>query len=142
MKKLFFLIALMSFESFAGTVLLEKHRTSGYTLPEHRFVKDCRIYSEGYVESHTKNGDGTDSGFTHHVSFARVFEIRGLIRLARKASIADGGIRCDGGDDLVTGFIGKKAVMIRALEDCQSYEYRQGWAARRLLRIASGLCGF
>ena len=143
MIKLFLVLSIISFNTFAAPLtLLEKHATSGYVLPEHSFKKDCKIFKEGYVESYTKSGDGTIMGFTHGVSSARIFEIRQMIRLARKAGIVDKGVRCDGGSETVTGSFAGKPVMIKALLDCHSWKERTGWAAKRLRNIAKDLCAF
>lgn len=143
MSKLFLILCFISFNAFAAPLaLLEKHAVSGFVLPEHSFKKDCKIFREGYVESYTKNGDGTIMGFTHGVSSARIFEIRQLLRVARKAGIVDKGVRCDGGSETVTGLYANKPVMIKALLDCHSWKERTGWAARRLRNIAANLCAF
>ncbi len=142
MSKFFLIIAFLSANAFSATVVLEKHKTSGYVPPEHSFKKDCKIYREGYVESYTKNGDGTIMGFTHGVSSVRIFEIRQLLRVARKAGISDHGVRCDGGSETVTGHLANKPVMLKALLDCHSWKQRKGWAAQRLRNIATNLCAF
>lgn len=126
----------------AATVLLEKHATSGYVLPEDSFVKDCQIFREGSVESYTKKGDGTIIGFSKMVPRYEIWEIRQLLRLARRAPIADGGVICDAGNLAVTGHFARKPVLIVERKDCMSYKFRQGWASRRLQRIASQLCAF
>lgn len=141
MIKLFLAFSILSSSAFAG-VILEKHKTSGFVLPEHRFVKDCYVKSEGFVESYTKQADGTIMGFTHQVSQRKIWEIKQLLKVARKASIVSGAIRCDGGSESVTGHRNNKPVMLKDLKDCASNTYRTGWAANRLRNIASNLCAF
>ncbi len=136
------ILALFAINASAGTVILEKHAVSGLIIPEMSFKKDCSIFREGYVESYTKKGDGTIIGFTHMVRASRIFEIKQLLKVARYAGIADGGVLCDAGTILVTGHYAGKAIMLKAQKDCDSYKFRKGWAAQRLRNIASNLCAF
>ncbi len=136
------ILALFAFNAGAATVLLEKHAVSGLTIPENSFKKDCSIYREGYVESYTKRGDGTIIGFTHMIRSRRIFEMKQLLRVARTAGIADGGILCDAGTTLVTGHYAGKAVMLKAQIDCDSYKFRKGWAAQRLRNLVADICAF
>lgn len=136
------LLVLFTANAFAGTVILEKHATSGLVIPENSFQKDCSIYREGYVESYTKKGDGTITGFTHMVSKRRIFEIRQLMKAARRAEIANGPVLCDGGSIIITGHRPGGPVLLKEQKDCNSYKFRKGWAAQRLRNIAGKLCAF
>ena len=142
MSKFALILALFAFNASAAHVLLEKHAVSGLMIPENSFKKDCSIFREGYVESYTKKGDGTIIGFTHMVTARRIFEIKQLLRVARRAGIAEGAILCDAGSISVTGHYAGKAVMLKAQKDCDSNRFRKGWAAQRLRNIASNLCAF
>lgn len=142
MTKLFLFLCLVSMNAFAGTLILEKHATSGLGIPENSFQKDCSIYREGYVESYTKKGDGTIIGFTHMVSKARIFEIRQLLGLAHSSVIANGPVLCDAGSISITGHRLSGPVLLKAQADCNSYKFRKGWAAQRLRNITGNLCAF
>lgn len=142
MTKLFLFLSLISVNAFAGTLILEKHATSGYVAPEHSFQKDCSIYREGYVESYTKKGDGTIIGFTHMVSKARIFEIRQLLNAARHFAIVNGPVTCDAGSISIYGHRASGPVLLKDQKDCNSYKFRKGWAAQRLRNIAGNLCAF
>lgn len=142
MTKLFLFLSLFAVNAFAGTVILEKHATSGLMIPENSFKKDCSIFREGYVESYTQRGDGTIIGFTHMVSKRKIFEIRQLLSAARHFAIVNGPILCDAGSISVYGHRGSGPVLLKDQKDCNSYKFRKGWAAQRLRNIAGNLCAF
>jgi hypothetical protein len=144
MTRLFLVLVLLSGASFAGedrVLLLEKHTKSGRVAPEDSFQKDCAIYRNGEVEVTIKLNE-TASGFTAKISKSKVFEIRNYIRIARFFPIISRPARCDTGEHVVTGYLGRKSVLIKDLRSCNADKYRKGFAAIHLRAIASSICSF
>ena len=128
--------------SFAGTLILEKHAVSGYVMPEHSFVKNCKIFKEGTLEITIKNGDGTATGSSAILHPLRVRAIRALNRLALRGSIEESISPCDIGTVIVKGHHGGKEVEIESSLDCGSKRINKSYAARALRNMAEDICGF
>lgn len=133
---------LISFSAFSATPILTKHATSGFVMPEHSFVKDCSVSSDGTVESKTVKGDGTAISFAKQIPQWQVGAIRRFNRLARKGKIIAGGVICDGGDLIQKGFWAGKEFVIDENFDCGESNKNTHPAAGYLRAIATNLCGF
>lgn len=134
---------LISFSTFAAPhVILEKHAVSGYVMPEHSFVKDCKIYREGYLETYIKKGDGTAVGASMMVNRVQIASIRTLLQVAKRGTIKEGPVLCDAGTVIVTGHIGPKEVLIESSLDCSEQKINKSYAASALRSMAESLCGF
>lgn len=142
MLKFFALLFLSSTAFAAPHVILEKHAVSGYVMPEHSFVKDCKIYREGYLETYIKKGDGTAIGASMHVNAVQIASIRTLLQVAKRGHIEDQGVVCDAGTIIVTGHIGARAVLIENRLDCAEQKMNKSYAAKALRSMAESLCGF
>jgi hypothetical protein len=140
--KLFLILSFLSFSAFASHPLITKHVTSGYVLPEDRFVKDCSIQYDGVLQATVKMGDGSQHTNTRKLFVGQVLELKFLIRLASHKKITEGAVRCDGGDRIVTGFRNSQPVLIQEIKDCYSSRTRSGWAASRLRTRMSQYCNF
>lgn len=144
MKSLILFLGFLSFSAFAAEdreLILDKHLRSGLVPPGYSFQKDCSIYRNGDVEVVLITGD-VASGFTAKISSSKVWEIRRLIKIARRSEIVTGPILCDGGDYILTGHRSGKDVLIKEQKDCESYRWRRGAAARRLRSLARTICQF
>ncbi len=134
---------LISFSTFAAPhVILEKHAVSGYVMPEHSFVKDCKIYREGYLETYIKKGDGTAVGATMQVNRVQIASIRTLLQVAKRGTIHEGPVLCDAGTVIVTGHIGARDILLESSLDCSEKKVNKSYAARALRSMAESLCGF
>ncbi len=142
MSKFFILFFLFSSTTFAGTVILQKHAVSGYVMPEHSFVKDCKVYREGYMETETVNGDGTAIGTSRLLAGTQINIIRILNRLARRGSISETVNPCDIGTTIVKGFHGSQEVELESSLDCGSKRLNGSAAANVLRSMAQEICGF
>ncbi len=136
------MLSLFTLNAFASHLLLEKHAVSGLIIPEMSFKNDCTISGKGIVKIMKRSGDGTTLNLARQLSWGTVFHIRQLLRVARHASIRDGGILCDAGSVSVTGYLGGQAIMIKDQRDCDSYKYRAGRSARRIRNMATEICTF
>lgn len=142
MSKIFILFLLFSTTAFAKTVILQKHAVSGFVMPEDSFVKDCKIYREGFMEAETINGDGTAIGTSRTLADTQVHIIRLLNRLARRGSISESVNPCDIGTIIVKGYHGKQEVELESSLDCGSKRLNGSAAANVLRSMASEICGF
>jgi hypothetical protein len=131
----------LSSSTFAS-VILEKHSTSGYVVPEWSFVKDCKVYSKGHVESTTTNNEGTVIGYSRKVSLFNIQTIKVLNHLAQSGEIEESQMPCDTGTTILKGRIGSNEIEIESLIDCGSKRVNQSPAADFLKTIARDLCGF
>lgn len=139
----FIALFFISFSTFAAShLILEKHAVSGYVMPEHSFVKDCKIYREGYLETYIKKGDGTAVGGTMMVNKVQIASIRTLLQVAKRGTIHEGAVLCDAGTVVVTGHIGTKNVLLERSLDCSEKKMNKSYAARALRSMAESLCGF
>lgn len=139
----FFALLFLSTTAFAAPhVILEKHAVSGYVMPEHSFVKDCKIYREGYLETYIKKGDGTAVGATMQVNKVQIASIRTLLQVAKRGTISEGPVICDAGTVIVTGHIGSRDVLIENSLDCAEKKINKSYAAKALRSMAESLCGF
>lgn len=139
----FIALFLISFSTFAAPhVILEKHAVSGYVMPEHSFVKDCKIYREGYLETYIKKGDGTAVGATMQVNKVQVASIRTLLQVAKRGTIKISPMPCDIGTVIVKGHIGARLVEIESSMDCGEKRMNKSYAANALRSMAESLCGF
>lgn len=144
MIKLFLILSMLSFSAFAAEdreLILERHTHSGYVMPEYAFQKDCSIYRNGDVEVTMVTG-GVATGFTAKISSRKVWEIRQLLRIAKRFKIGTGPVICDIGTNVVTGHRGGLSILIKEQLDCASNKWRKGWAADHLMSIASSICQF
>lgn len=144
MMKLFLFLSIFSFTAVADDsreLILERHKTSGYVMPEHAFSKHCTVYRNGDVEVVIKTSD-SGSGYTARISRRMVWEIRQLLLVAKRRAIIVGPVMCDGGDDIVTGHRSGRSILIKAQKDCSSNKWRKGWAAERIRMHAERTCGF
>ena len=139
----FLCLFLISFSTFAAPhALIEKHAVSGYVMPEYSFVKDCKIYREGYLETYIKKGDGTAVGSTMQVNAVQVASIRTLLQVAKRGAIKISPMPCDIGSVIVTGHIGSHLVMLESSIDCGEKKLNKSYAASALLSMTESLCGF
>ena len=111
-------------------------------MPEDSFVKDCKIYREGYLETYIKKGDGTAVGATMHVNKVQIASIRTLLQVAKHGKISIGPVICDAGTVIVTGHIGARSVLIESSLDCSEKRLNKSYAAQALRSMAESLCGF
>ncbi len=142
MQKLALLFIIFSTSSFAHTLMLTKHVTSGNVRPEDSFVKDCKIYREGVAVIRIKTGTNPSSTHTHRVSQRRVFVIRALLRRAKNGSIETVGVTCDGGDKLLYGYYKGVKFILDEDQDCGEHKVNQSSATPLLASQAKYLCGF
>jgi len=139
----FIALFLISFSTFAAPhLLIEKHAVSGYVMPEDSFVKDCKIYREGYLETYIKKGDGTAVGATMQVNKVQITSIRTLLQVAKRGKIEEGGVLCDAGTVIVTGHIGARSVLLESSLDCAEQKLNKSYAAKALRSMTESLCGF
>ena len=139
----FFALLLISFSSFAAPhIILEKHAVSGYVMPEDSFVKDCKIYREGYLETYIKKGDGTSTGATMQVNAVQIASIRTLNQVAKRGTIRISPMPCDIGTVIVKGRIGSRVVELESSMDCGEKRLNKSYAASALRSMAESLCGF
>src|SRR6478752_2844597 len=106
---------LISFSTFAAPhMILEKHAVSGYVMPEDSFVKDCKVFREGYLETYIKKGDGTAVGATMKVNAVQIASIRTLLQVAKRGKIKISPMPCDIGTIIVKGHIGSRLVLLES----------------------------
>lgn len=142
MIKLIILSTLLISQGVLASHILTKHVTSGNVRPEDSFVKDCRFTSDGHVRITIKKGTADPRTHFHHISSARVTEIKTLVRRAHNGRIVEVGATCDGGDNLLDGFISGHKVILDESFDCGRHLQNQSSAVPRLKTIASANCGF
>lgn len=142
MFKIFVLFFLFSSTSFGRTTILQKHAVSGYVMPEDSFVKDCKVYREGHMETETINGDGTAIGTSRKLATTQIHIIRILNRLARQGNFSESVNPCEIGTSIVKGFHGKQEVELESSLDCGSNKLNSSAAANVLRSIATEICGF
>jgi hypothetical protein len=135
-------LLLISTSTFASTLILEKHASSGFTIPEHSFVKDCKIYREGRMESTTLGGDGTTTSFSRKVSVMHINTIRALNRLALTGEMVETSMPCDIGTTLIKGYTDSHVVEIESAMDCGLKRTNDSSAANILGSMAREICGF
>jgi hypothetical protein len=123
-------------------VILENHALSGYVMPEDSFVKDCKIYREGYLETYIKKGDGTAVGSTMQVNAVQVASIRTLLQVAKRGKIMLSPMPCDIGTVIVKGHIGARIVELESSMDCGEKRMNKSYAANALRSMSESLCGF
>ncbi len=111
-------------------------------MPEDSFVKDCKIYREGYMETETVNGDGTAIGSSRRIAGTQIQIIRILNRLARQGSISESINPCDSGTTIVKGFHGAQEVELESSLDCGARRLNESAAANVLRSMAKEICGF
>ncbi|HXH74683.1 MAG TPA: hypothetical protein VNJ08_06935 [Bacteriovoracaceae bacterium] len=128
--------------AFASHVILRKHVTSGNVRPEDSFVKNCSFTNDGHIRINLKKGDGTTTFHTHHISSTKVAEIKTLVQRAHSGRIIEEGATCDGGDNLLYGFISGHKVLLDENFDCGRHRVNQSIATPRLKTIALKNCGF
>ncbi len=139
----FFALLLISFSTFAAPhLMVEKHAVSGYVMPEDSFVKDCKIYREGYLETYIKKGDGTAVGSTMHLNRVQVASIRTLLRVAEHGSLSITPMPCDIGTVIVKGHRAQHVVEIESSIDCGEKRLNKSYAASALRSMTESLCGF
>lgn len=141
-QKLAFLFIFISTTSFAHTLMLTKHVSSGNVRPEDSFLKDCKIYREGYAIIKTKMGTNPTRTHTHNVSHARVLTIRGLLGQARNGRIEVTGVTCDGGNKLLYGYYRGVKFILDEDMDCGEHRVNQSSATPLLVSQAQSICGF
>lgn len=142
MLKYAVLFCLLVSHAFGATVILEKKATSGYVMPEHSFVKECKVYREGYMESITKKGDGTISGFSKLVPQYEIRAIQGLLKVARFGKIKETPMPCDIGSKILKGYRLGKTVELDVAQDCGTRRLNTSYATPYLKSIANDLCAF
>lgn len=141
LKQLILGSLLISQGAFAH-VILSKHLTSGLVDPEDSFVKDCTYTDDAHVKITIKKGNGSPVSHIHHISSSRVTEIKALVNSAHNGRVVEVGASCDGGDDLLYGFINGHRVILDESFDCGRHRQNQSSATPRLKAIASQDCGF
>ena len=142
MQKFIFLFLFVSSTSFAHTLMLHKHVTSGNVLPQDSFVKDCKVYREGFAVIRTKMGTRRTRVHSHNVSQRRVLLIRTLLRQAKDGTIATVGATCDGGDQMLHGYYRGDEFILDVNEDCGEHKVNQSPATPILASQAENICGF
>lgn len=138
----FFVFLIISSASIASTLILEKNAASGYVLPERSFVKDCKVYSDGQLESTTVNGDGTGIGFARIVPSINIQAIKVLNNLARKGPVTITPIPCDIGTTTLKGYLENEEIVIDSAVYCREKRFNNSSAASVLRSIAREMCGF
>jgi hypothetical protein len=139
----FLTLFFISTAAFAAPhLILEKHAVSGYVMPEDSFVKECRIYREGYLETYTKKGDGTSVGASMQVNAVQIAGIRTLVRLSSNGSIKISPMPCDIGTVIVKGHRLNQVIELESSIDCGEKRLNNSYAASVLRSMAESLCGF
>jgi|GEM_PF-6536726 len=138
----FLSLLLFTTTAFASTLILEKTATSGHTLPENSFTKECRVYLEGQVEATTISGDGTAIGFARTIDGINIHVIKGLNHLAKDGKIETTPMPCDAGSTIVKGFHEGKEIEIESSLDCGEKRLNTTKAASVLRSMAREICGF
>lgn len=136
------LFCLLVSNAFGATVILEKRATSGYVMPEYSFTKECKVYREGYMESITKKGDGTITGFSKPVSHYQINKIRGLLLIARYGKIKETPMPCDIGSTILKGYVYGTTVELDVALDCGTHRRNTSSVTPILKDIAKDLCAF
>ncbi len=142
MHKLILLTLFVSTTSFAHTLMLHKHVTSGNVQPEDSFTKDCKVYREGFAVIRKKMGTHRTRIHSHNVSQRRVLLIRTLLRQAKDGTIATVGATCDGGDQLLHGYYKGNEFILDVNEDCGEHKVNQSPATPFLASQTESICGF
>lgn len=142
MQKFIILFLFVSTSAFAHTLMLHKHVTSGNVLPQDSFVKDCKVYREGFAVIRTKSGTHRSHTHTHSISRQRVLTIRALLRVARNGTIETVGATCDGGDQILHGYYKGSEFILDVNEDCGEHKVNQSPATPVLAAQAEHICGF
>jgi hypothetical protein len=142
MSKFVIFFLLLSPAAFARNVVLQKYSVSGYVMPEDSFVKNCKIFQNGHMQSETVNGDGTSIGTSRVIPSTQIHFIRILNRLAKGGSISETINPCDIGTTIVEGFYRGSMVLLESSLDCGSKKLNQSAAANVLRSMAKEICGF
>lgn len=141
LKQLILGSLLISQGAFAH-IILSKHVTSGLVGPEDSFVKDCTYTDDAHVKITIKKGNGSPVSHIHHISSSRATEIKTLVNRAHRGRVVEVGASCDGGDDLLYGFINGHRVILDESFDCGRHRLNQSSVTPRLKTIARQDCGF
>jgi hypothetical protein len=142
MFKIFFVVLFLSSQSFAATLLISKRVVSGFVQPEHTFIKDCRIYKNGDVQTSMVIGQSAPIREYNHISRAKILLINIYLELAKKGQIVDTGAICDAGSHVVEGFVKGQKVLLDENLDCGSHKENQSKAVPKLIKWSEKICGF
>ncbi len=142
MLKLLFLFLLLSTSAFARTLILSKNNSSSSNLPHAVFLKDCKVYSEGYAVITTRAGSGPTIIRKQYVSYRRILTIESLVRIAIFGRIVTVGATCDGGNKLLDGYLRGTKILLDEDIDCGNHKVNQSPATPFLANRSRNICGF
>jgi hypothetical protein len=138
----FFIIMLLSSNAWSATTLLEKRITSGRVLPSARFIKECKIFNEGFARITSKLGNNRARINFRNVSRSRILWIQSLLRFAQNGRIELIGATCDAGSKTLHGYIWTRKIILDEDLDCGTHKINRSRATPVLQRIARQTCGF
>lgn len=144
MKKTILALALgvLSTTVMASPVILSKQVTSGNVRPEDSFSKDCKFHNGGIVYITVRKGTGSPRTHSHSLTKAQISEIQTLVDRAHSGRVTEVGATCDGGSQILDGFISGHKVVLDENVDCGRHLINQSNAVPRLKSIALQYCGF
>lgn len=141
MLKFLFVFVLTSLTAHATTPMLEKYVSSGLTIPENSFVKDCDIYSSGTASISIRQ-NGRTQKYSRRVTRSNIVYIEALLYAAARGRIANLAVSCDGGSNIVMGNLRGRVITVDAKRDCESHRVNRSRATPELKRLAQRICGF
>lgn len=142
MFKILFFVSLFSVQAFAAAPLLEKHVTSGYTMPEHMFKYDCSITSDRRIVVTKRKGSHEPQTTISRLSWKALYTIKALARFASRGHITDLPVMCDAGSKLTYGYHYGMRFIVDEDRDCSSHKINESRSAAKLKSLATTYCGF
>lgn len=142
MLKFIFLLLVFSSTSFARTLILHKNVKSGFVRPQDSFMKDCKVYQEGYAVIRKKFGYYPTRITRRSVSFRRVLLINTLLNIAKNGHIDNRGAVCDAGDKLLYGYYRGDRFILDENKDCVGHKVNESPVTPFLKTHARQVCGF
>ena len=142
MLKLLILGSFFISSAFAGTVILEKLAVSGFTVPEHSFVKKCSFLNTGYMESTIVNGDGTAIGMAKQIPKRKLEWIKVLLAKAKSGIVEVRPYPCDVGSTILKGWVDGTEVELDIAQDCGDRRVNNSPTVEFLQNISESICGF
>lgn len=142
MFKIILLSSIFMANAFAGTVILEKNAVSGYVQPEHSYVKNCQILSNGYMESTIVSGDGAVEGQAKQISKRKLHWIKMLLSKSQAGIVEVLPYPCDGGSSTLQGWVSGDLVELDIARDCSDRRINTSKTVEFLRKITESICGF
>ena len=141
MKFFFFLVFLTS-ASFAKTLILHNFVSAGPFGPQANFVKDCKIFDDGFVLITKEEGPGPVIIYKGHITYLESLLIRSLLSKARKGRIETRDASCDGGDRILHGYLKGEEFILNVKIACGEHKINRSVVAPVLKKVSKKICGF